>query len=313
MDHNINITIEDAKGVKEFSFHKRVKHFAFYTIAAVVVAFIIGIYIVFELTKELGNIEAKKSLLEAQNSLLEKTIKNKEHELTQLDERLVSIEELIGMSSDEHQPFSERVDVAQLTSKERSLIFEIIPNGSPIEYKGITSKYGYRTHPITGKREKHNGSDMRAKIFTEVYATANGVVEYAGYHRRSGYGRLIIIDNSYGFKTYFAHLGKVKVKHGQVIQKGDLIALTGNTGRSNGPHLHYEIRFMQQALNPYWFIKWTMTNYEEIFKHEKHVPWEPLLGLIVSWIAGELPDICEDTNTTEIEVESNTTKANLKK
>ena len=298
MDHKINITIEDAKGVKEFSFHKRVKHFAFYTLAAVIVVFIIGIYIVFELTKELGNIEAKKSLLEAQNSLLEQTIKNKEHELTQLDERLVSIEELIGMDGDEHQPFSERVDVAQLTSTERSLIFEIIPNGSPIKYKGITSKFGYRMHPITGKREKHNGSDMRAKIFTEVYATANGVVEYAGYHRRSGYGRLIIIDNSYGFKTYFAHLGKINVKHGQVVQKGDLIGLTGNTGRSNGPHLHYEIRFMQQALNPYWFIKWTMSNYEEIFKKEKHVPWEPLLGLIANWIEGAYPDECADNNVT---------------
>ena len=306
MDHNINITIEDAKGVKEFSFHKRVKHLAFYTIAAIIIAFIIGIYIVFELTKELGNIEAKKSLLEAQNSLLEQTIKNKEHELTQLDERLVSIEELIGMDGDEHQSFSERVDVAQLTSKERSLIFEIIPNGSPIKYKGITSKFGYRKHPITGKREKHNGSDMRAKIFTEVYATANGVVEYAGYHRRSGYGRLIIIDNSYGFKTYFAHLGKINVKHGQVIQKGDLIGLTGNTGRSNGPHLHYEIRFMQQALNPYWFIKWTMSNYEEIFKHEKHVPWGPLLGVITSCMEEPLSTEVIETNTTVQNDEKNT-------
>jgi len=307
MDHKINITIEDAKGVKEFSFHKRVKHFALYTVLAVIAAFIIGIYVVFELTKELGNIEAKKRLLEAQNFSLEQTIKSKEHELTQLDERLVSIEELIGMDSNETLPFNERVDVAQLTSRERSLIFEIIPNGSPIEYHGITSKFGYRKHPLTGKREKHNGSDMRAKLFTEVYATANGVVEYAGYHRRSGYGRLIIIDNSYGFKTYFAHLGKIKVKHGQVVQKGDLIALTGNTGRSNGPHLHYEIRFMQQALNPFWFIKWTMGNYEQIFVKERHVPWEPLLALITSWIEGELPEACEDGNTT-LRTDENRTK-----
>lgn len=286
VDHNITITVEDVKGVKEFTFHKRVKHFALYTVAAVILLLIGSAYTVFYLTKELGSIEAKKSILEAQNVVLEKTIQNKELELTQLDERLASIEELIGMDVRDDVPLGERVNVAQLTSKERSLIFDIIPNGSPIEYHGITSKFGYRTHPTLGKKEFHNGSDMKAKLFTEVYATANGVVEYAGYHRASGYGRLIIIDNSYGFKTYFAHLGKISVKHGQVVQKGDLIGLSGNSGLSNGPHLHYEIRFMQRALNPFWFIKWTMGNYEEIFKKEKHVPWKPLLELISSMVEG---------------------------
>ena len=286
VDHNITITVEDVKGVKEFTFHKRVKHFAFYTVVAVILVLIVSVYTVFYLTKELGSIEAKKSMLEAQNVVLEKTIKNKELELSQLDERLESIEELIGMDVREDAPLNERVNVAQLTSKERSLIFDIIPNGSPIEYHGITSKFGYRTHPTLGKKEFHNGSDMKAKLLTEVYATANGVVEYAGYHRESGYGRLIIIDNGYGFKTYFAHLGKINVKHGQVVQKGDLIGLTGNSGMSNGPHLHYEIRFMQRALNPFWFIKWTMSNYEEIFKKEKHVPWKPLLELIAGMVEG---------------------------
>ena len=304
MDHHINITVEDAKGVKEFTFHKRVKHFALYSAVSVVILLIVAAVVVFQLTKELGNIEAKKSMLEAQNTLLESTILTKERELSHLDERLVQIEELIGMEAEEGVPFSERVDVAQLTSKQRSFIFEIIPNGSPIEYHGITSRFGYRTHPITGRREHHKGSDMKAKVFTEVYATANGVVEYAGYHRKSGFGRLIILNNSYGFRTYFAHLGKIKVKHGQVVQKGDLIALTGNSGRSNGPHLHYEIRFMHRAVNPFWFIKWTMNNYEEIFKKEKHVPWEPLLALIAGWIDVAAPISQRETNTT---VENNST------
>ena len=308
MDHQINITVEDAKGVKEFSFHKRVKHFAVYTILAVIAGFGFTAYFAFELTKELGNIEAKKSILEAQISLLEQTIKNKEYELTRLDDRLVSIEELIGMDVHDDMPLSERAVVAQLTTKERKLIFDILPNGSPIEYKGITSKFGYRTHPITGRREKHKGSDMRAKLYTEVYATANGVVEYAGYHRSSGYGRLIILDNSYGFRTYFAHLGKIKVKHGDVVQKGDLIALTGNTGRSNGPHLHYEIRFMQRALNPYWFIKWTMGNFEEIFKKEKKVPWEPLLDVITSCMEDPSVVTEEDTNSSTLKREDNRTQ-----
>lgn len=304
MDHHINITVEDAKGVKEFTFHKRVKHFALYSAVSVIVLLIVAAVVVFQLTKELGNIEAKKNMLEAQNTLLESTILTKERELTHLDERLVQIEELIGMESEEGVPLSERVDVAHLTSKQRSYIFEIIPNGSPIEYHGITSRFGYRKHPITGRREHHKGSDMKAKIFTEVYATANGVVEYAGYHRKSGFGRLVILNNSYGFRTYFAHLGKIKVKHGQVVQKGDLIALTGNSGRSNGPHLHYEIRFMHRAVNPFWFIKWTMNNYEEIFKKEKQVPWEPLLALIADWIDVAAPLKQRENNTA---VENNST------
>ena len=300
MEHKINITVEDAKGVKEFTFHKRVKHFAIYTALSVVLLLILSVVIVFQLTKELGTIEAKKSMLEAQNVVLEQSTKNKEHELLQLEERLDSIEELIGMEVDESAPLSERVDVAQLTSKQRSLIMEVLPNGSPIKYHGITSKFGYRTHPLTGRREMHKGSDMRAKIFTEVYATANGVVEYAGYHRRSGYGRLLILNNGYGFRTYFAHLGKIKVKNGQVVRKGDLIALTGNSGRSNGPHLHYEIRFMQRALNPFWFIKWTMNNYEEIFKKEKHVPWGPLLSLIADWVDNDHPLAASEKSATKI-------------
>jgi len=280
MDHNITITVEDVKGVKEFTFHKRIKHFAFYTAVAFFLLLIGSIYMVFNLTHELGAIEAKKSVLEAQNRVLEQTIQNKELELAQLDERMESIEELIGMDVREDVPLNERVDVAHLSLTERAMIFEMIPNGSPIEFRGITSQFGYRTHPSLRRRELHKGSDMRARIFTEVYATANGVVEYAGYQRSSGYGRLIIIDNAFGFKTYFAHLGKISVKAGQVVQKGDLIGLTGNSGLTNGPHLHYEVRFMQRALNPLWFIKWTMNNYGEIFDKEKHVPWKPLLELV---------------------------------
>jgi len=280
MDHNITITIEDAKGIKEFTFHRRIRHFVLYAAITVVLLLIASSYAIFHLSKALDSIELKKGLLAAENLVLERTIKNKELELTQLDERLESIEELIGMEVREDLPRSERVDVAHLNLKSRALTLEMIPNGSPIEYHGITSQFGYRRHPSLGYRELHKGCDMKAKLFTEVYATANGVVEYAGYRRDSGYGRLIIIDNAYGFKTYFAHLGKFNVKAGQVVQKGDLIGLTGNSGLSNGPHLHYEVRFLQHALNPLRFVEWSMNNYGEIFEKEKHVPWKPLMELI---------------------------------
>jgi murein DD-endopeptidase MepM/ murein hydrolase activator NlpD len=74
-----------------------------------------------------------------------------------------------------------------------------------IKYRGITSKYGWRIHPTLKKREFHPGLDMKASMRTKIYATADGVIEYAGNHKRSGYGRLIIIDHNYGFKTSFVN------------------------------------------------------------------------------------------------------------
>ncbi|WP_434658509.1 M23 family metallopeptidase [Sulfurimonas sp. NW9] len=118
---------------------------------------------------------------------------------------------------------------------------------------------------------------MKAKFNTPVYATADGIVEWAGLHRRSGFGKLVILEHVYGFKSYFGHLNKIVVKSGQFVKKGDLIAYTGNSGLSNGPHLHYEIRFIHRALNPYYFIKWTQQNYDEIFKKEKKIPWQSLI------------------------------------
>jgi len=177
---------------------------------------------------------------------------------------------------------AQRVDFTKLTSENIATILQFIPNGSPIEYKGITSKYGWRIHPTLHKREFHPGIDMKAKMRTKVYATADGVIEYAGNHRRSGYGKLIIVDNNYGFKTYFGHLYKIKVKAGEYVKKGQFIALTGNSGLSNGPHLHYEVRFIQRPLNPYYFIKWDINNFNKIFKKEKRVPWQSLITMITN-------------------------------
>jgi len=156
-------------------------------------------------------------------------------------------------------------------------LMQHVPNGSPIEYRGITSKFGYRTHPTLQREEFHRGSDMKAPMKTPIYATADAIVEWAAVHKRSGYGKLIILDHSVGFKTYFGHLNKIVVKSGQFIKRGDLVGYTGNSGMSNGPHLHYEVRFVQRALNPFWFVKWNIASYNSIFEKEKNVPWQSLI------------------------------------
>jgi len=230
-----------------------------------------GVLKAYEDMKE-TNIGLEESMLVINNSL-----DKKKKELVELSDSLSEIEILIGLKPMAESSIEERVSATKIDSQQRAVLMQLIPNGSPIEYHGITSRYGYRIHPTLNKREFHRGSDMKAAMNTAVYAPADAIVEWSGYHKKSGFGRLVILEHSYGFKTYYGHLNKTVVKSGAFVKKGTLIAYTGSTGVSNGPHLHYEIRFIHRNVNPFWFIKWTQNNYDEIFKKEKKIPWQSLI------------------------------------
>ena len=238
--------------------------------------------------REKEHLEKEYNRMKHTNEFLTKRVVSIEQELfdkidklykTSKDIRL--LEETIGLKRKKGAPIEKRIETLKVSAKHKALIFRFIPNGSPVVYKGITSKYGYRLHPKLKKREFHRGSDLKAGMNTPVYATANGIVEFAGYHKRSGYGRMIIIYHNYGFRTYFAHLKKSVVKTGAYVEKGDLIGYTGNSGLSSGPHLHYEIRYLQHTVNPFWFIKWRFDNFDEIRQKIKPVPWKKLFGAIM--------------------------------
>lgn len=123
-----------------------------------------------------------------------------------------------------------------------------LPLGKP--YNGtVTSKFGYRRNPFTGAgRELHGGTDFRGAIGDSIQATGNGLVSFAGTY--GGYGRCVIIEHGDNFQTLYAHLQKVIVEEGQQVQSGQVIGLLGNTGRSTGPHLHYEIMHDNKRINP---------------------------------------------------------------
>jgi murein DD-endopeptidase MepM/ murein hydrolase activator NlpD len=296
MNNHCTITITDEDGVKQYNLSKIIKKTILYAVLVVLFSIVVSFGTIYYLNKSVEESEAKKEqihkaykALEEKNKQLlakisqtQQRLASKKTELEEVSNSLKEIETLIGLKPAEDISLQKRVDLTKLTTENIATILQFIPNGSPVEYNGITSKYGWRVHPTLHKREFHPGSDMRAKYGTIVRATADGVVEYAGYHRKSGYGKLIIIDNNYGFKTYFGHLSKIKVKAGQCIKKGDIIALSGNTGLSNGPHLHYEVRFIQRPLNPYWFIKWGVENFNEIFQKEKKVPWQSLIAMMAN-------------------------------
>ncbi|MEP1208285.1 MAG: M23 family metallopeptidase [Rhizobiaceae bacterium] len=128
-----------------------------------------------------------------------------------------------------------------------------LPHGSPTPGKKISSRYGTRRDPFTKRAAVHGGLDYRARRGTPVRATANGKVVKAG--RFGGYGKLIEIDHGAGIRTRYAHLSKIKVKLGQRIKKGARIGNVGSTGRSTGPHLHYEVRRNGRTINPIHFVR----------------------------------------------------------
>ena len=123
-----------------------------------------------------------------------------------------------------------------------------VPLGYP--YIGrLNSQYGYRTNPFGGSsHEFHSGIDFKGNIGDSVKATGDGVVEKADYH--NGYGKCVIIRHEHGYSSLYGHLSEVNVTVGQKVKSGDVIGLVGNTGRSTGPHLHYEIRKIGTDINP---------------------------------------------------------------
>jgi len=284
MDKHFTITIHDENGVKQFNVHKLLKKFFFYFLALLISIGFLAAGTILYLNHSVDVIEKKRLLLEKsyqelrkQDRALKADMLTKKEQLSELSDSLSEIETLMGLKPIVKGDLHKRVNITKLTSMQRATLLELIPNGSPVEYHGITSKFGYRRHPITGKREFHKGTDLRAKRNTPIYATADAIVEWAAYHKRSGFGKLIILAHACGFRTYFGHLNKIVVKSGEFVKKGDLIGYTGNSGLSNGPHLHYEVRFIQRPLNPFWFIKWTQKNYNQIFEKEKRVSWPSVI------------------------------------
>lgn len=137
-----------------------------------------------------------------------------------------------------------------------------VPSRMPLEQARVSSGYGMRNHPVLRKRARHNGIDLAAPTGTPVYATADGTVERANWF--SSYGKYIQIGHGNAIETRFAHLSRIVVSDGQKVRKGDLIGYVGSTGRSTGPHLHYEVRVDGRAVDPRPFM--VETEAQEAFR-----------------------------------------------
>ena len=162
--------------------------------------------------------------------------------------------------------FTELLDLAK--NKEKML--SSIPAIQPIrnsELKRRVSGFGFRIDPIYRTRRMHSGIDFTAKKGTEVYVTGDGYVEEIE-NKRWGYGKSIVINHGFGYKTRYAHLSAFKVKKGQKVTRGELIGLIGSTGKSTGPHLHYEVVKDGVKVNPigYFHSDLTPGQYEQLLE-----------------------------------------------
>ena len=158
-------------------------------------------------------------------------------------------------------------EVVNLAEKKEKL-FAAIPAIQPIANKqliALASGFGMRVHPIYKVKKMHTGIDFAASIGTPIYATADGKIEEVNV-RFSGYGKMIVIDHGFGYKTRYAHMHDFAVRQGQHIKRGELIGYVGDTGLSTSPHLHYEVIMNGVLINPvhYFFNDLSPAEYEKI-------------------------------------------------
>lgn len=133
-------------------------------------------------------------------------------------------------------------------SANKKLSKEVRPAGLPVEKGWLSSHYGYRIDPFSGRKAFHHGVDIAGKTGTNVLAAASGIITFAG--KKSGYGNLIEIDHGSGYVTRYGHNKEVLVKTGDVIKQNDIISKMGSTGRSTGPHVHFEVLRDGKKVNP---------------------------------------------------------------
>ena len=146
----------------------------------------------------------------------------------------------------------QQLDLIDAMFASRTIQKELFIAGRPITWGWMSSPYGYRSDPFTGKRAWHAGVDFAGKDGSDIIAVASGVVTWSG--ERYGYGNLVEINHGGGYATRYAHCKELLVEVGAVIEKGQVIAKMGSTGRSTGPHVHYEVLKNGKTLNPKKFI-----------------------------------------------------------
>jgi murein DD-endopeptidase MepM/ murein hydrolase activator NlpD len=146
----------------------------------------------------------------------------------------------------------EMLSVLEVLLMSRSLNERVMPSGKPVEEGWLSSRYGKRSDPFTGKQDFHKGLDFAGKKGTGVLAVGDGVVSWSG--KRTGYGKLVEINHGNGYVTRYGHNQRHLVKVGDTVKKGQQVAMMGSSGRSTGPHVHFEVLRNGKRVDPAKYI-----------------------------------------------------------
>jgi len=165
---------------------------------------------------------------------------------------LTQFNEKVALLSRQMESRTDMLGLLEAQLFEQAVKKKAMPTMMPVNSPYNASSFGYRIDPFTGQQAMHEGIDFITDIGTPVVAAAGGVVQFAGFHPQ--YGNVVDIDHGNDLVTRYAHLSKVLVKEGDLLQRGRRIAESGTTGRSTGPHLHFEVRFRGAAQNPTRFL-----------------------------------------------------------
>ena len=229
--------------------------------------------------KELGELQARIMRLDAQNERLAALAGEKDIKITnQPNAQSLKKSELKTKQGNMGGPFisskpmsepdlqaailalTEAVDIrddylSSLEAKilQKSVLKDMLPNSSPVDAAFNSSSYGWRTDPFNGDKAFHEGLDFTANMGTAIKAAADGIVTTA--EQTPDYGKIIKINHGSGLETRYAHASKLLVKPGERVVKGQIVAQVGSTGRSTGPHLHYEIRLNGNSLDPRRYLQ----------------------------------------------------------
>ncbi|MFU8878121.1 MAG: peptidoglycan DD-metalloendopeptidase family protein [Wenzhouxiangellaceae bacterium] len=290
MRHNYRITISDCKSARHYTLTQLMRRIVAAGVMFIATVFLGSLLVIHFLSGQVQRLDDRMSDLQQRNQAVQSEntallarqqelniqIEQRASELIALTDDLEQLETIIGLNPASSLPVAERISVASHTAFEKQLLLSSIPSGYPLEEAVVTSSFGMREHPVVEGTRLHGGVDLRARIGTPVVATADGVVEYAGNNAGSGMGKMIKIIHNYGFSTIYAHLDEIDVKVGQYIAQGEAIGRSGNTGLSQAPHLHYEVRYLGRRLNPGSFMDWSLESYQTVFEQEERVQWQSL-------------------------------------
>lgn len=292
MRGRIFITISDTREVRQYAVNRAVGRVVVYFLSGHALLLVLGLVVLAWMSTEIDALRfAREAVVREyrmatdEKARLEYQAKDElkriEAEIQKKREELGIVKE-VGKSMPDKAPTVDRAAPKDAAGPARTSFApnpsmgRFIPLGAPMAESPMASGFGMRLHPLLGRVQAHNGVDFNVPPGTSVYATADGVVESA-QNSHDGYGLMVMVRHPYGFRSAYAHLKRTRVAAGQVVRKGDLIADSGNSGQSTGPHLHYEIHYDERPLDPAPFVQGEAEP-SRLIQRNRSVPWASLVA-----------------------------------